>query len=105
MRWLSTIALHVVLLWSVVSYGEQPPKHAYVSSTHPVASAAGIEVLNQGGNAIDAAIAVTAALAVVEPYGSGLGGGGFYLVRQAHHTPTYQFLDARERAPFAAHPE
>ena len=103
MRWLSTLAFNLVLLWSVSTSAEQAPQQAYVSSAHPLASAAGITVLQQGGNAIDAAIAVTAALAVVEPYGSGLGGGGFYLLRRAGHTPQYHFLDARERAPFAAH--
>jgi len=100
---LRALALGVVLCWAVVAAAEQPPQHAYVSSAHPFASAVGIETLQQGGNAIDAAIAVTAALAVVEPYGSGLGGGGFYLLRRAGKTTDYQFLDARERAPRAAH--
>lgn len=103
MRRLQAGALTLLLCWSIVTTAEQAPQHAYVSSAHPLASAAGITVLKQGGNAIDAAIAVTAALAVVEPYGSGLGGGGFYLLRRAGKTPDYQFLDARERAPLAAH--
>ncbi|MDH0649643.1 gamma-glutamyltransferase, partial [Pseudomonas sp. GD03867] len=58
--------------------------------------------LRQGGNAFDAAVAIGAALAVVEPYGSGLGGGGFFLLRESADTPRYAFLDARERAPAAA---
>src|SRR5690554_989907 len=95
--------LSMVLCWVLVATAEQAPEHAYVSSAHPLASAAGITVLKQGGNAIDAAIAVTAALAVVEPYGSGLGGGGFYLLRRAGTSADYHFLDARERAPLAAH--
>lgn len=100
---LHAAVLSVLLCWLVVASAEQPPEHAYVSSAHPLASAAGIEILKQGGNAIDAAIAVTAALAVVEPYGSGLGGGGFYLLRRTGKSVDYQFLDARERAPLAAH--
>jgi len=103
MRWLPAVVLNTLLLWTINVAAEQPPEHAYVSSAHPLASAAGIAILKQGGNAIDAAIAVTAALAVVEPYGSGLGGGGFYLLRRAGKTADYHFLDARERAPLAAH--
>ena len=77
------------------------PKAA-IASAHPLATQAGINILKQGGNAFDAAIAVTAVLAVVEPYSSGLGGGGFYLLHQAKNDQ-YLMLDARERAPLAAH--
>ncbi|MFO6295373.1 gamma-glutamyltransferase, partial [Pseudomonas aeruginosa] len=56
-----------------------------------------------GGNASHTPAAMTPALAVAEPYGSGLGGGGFFLLRQAGAQPTYRFLDARERAPKAAY--
>lgn len=80
------------------------PGRAAVASPHPQATAAAREILAQGGNAFDAAIAVSAALAVVEPYGSGLGGGGFFLLRQAGTPAGYTFIDARERAPGAATP-
>src|SRR5690606_9312849 len=68
----------------------------------PLATAAGREVMIAGGNAFDAAIAISAVLAVVEPYASGLGGGGFFLLRQAGEPTQYQFLDAREKAPLKA---
>ena len=73
-----------------------------VASANPLATQAGIEVLEAGGNAFDAAIAVTSVLAVVEPYSSGLGGGGFYLLHQQDKNRQVM-LDARERAPLAAH--
>jgi gamma-glutamyltranspeptidase/glutathione hydrolase len=72
-----------------------------VASAHPLATQAGIEVLANGGNAFDAAIAVTSTLAVVEPYSSGLGGGGFYLLHQ-QQANRQVMLDARERAPMKA---
>ena len=73
-----------------------------VASASPLATQAGIGVLEAGGNAFDAAVAVTSVLAVVEPYSSGLGGGGFYLLHQQANNRQVM-LDARERAPFAAH--
>lgn len=72
-----------------------------VASAHPLATQAGLDVLAQGGNAFDAAIAVAASLGVVEPYSAGLGGGGFWLLYQADEDK-YRFIDAREKAPMAA---
>lgn len=69
-----------------------------IASAHPDATAAGCKILQNGGNAFDAAIAVTAALGVVEPYSSGLGGGGFYLLHFAESEKNV-FIDAREMAP------
>lgn len=78
------------------------PNQAAIASAHPQATQAGLDILAQGGNAIDAAIAVAASLGVVEPYSAGIGGGGFWLLYLADQHE-YRFLDARERAPAAAH--
>lgn len=72
-----------------------------IASAHPAATDAGLEVLAAGGNAFDAAVAVSAALAVVEPTGSGLGGGGFWLLHRASDGMD-TFVDGREKAPLAA---
>ena len=78
------------------------PGQAGVSSAHPLATEAGVEILQQGGNAFDAAVAVSATLAVVEPSGSGLGGGGFWLIHRAYDQKEVM-IDGRETAPSAAH--
>ena len=77
------------------------PAHA-VASAHPLATAAGVEILEEGGNAFDAAIAVSAALGVVEPFSSGFGGGGFWLVHRAADGKQVM-IDGRETAPALAH--
>lgn len=75
---------------------------AAVASAHPLATQAGMEILAQGGNAFDAAIAVASTLGVVEPYSAGIGGGSFWLLYDAQ-TQQYHFIDARETAPQATH--
>jgi gamma-glutamyltranspeptidase / glutathione hydrolase len=75
-------------------------KHAMVVSVHHLATDAGVEILKDGGNAVDAAVAVGYALAVVHPYAGNIGGGGFMLVHE--HTGRNIFLDYRERAPLKA---
>lgn len=97
------LLLCVLLLTTSLSQAAIQPGRAAIASAHPAATVAGEETLAMGGNAFDAAVAVSAALAVVEPYSSGLGGGGFFLLRKAGDIPSYTFLDARERAPLAAH--
>ncbi|MGA9852268.1 MAG: gamma-glutamyltransferase [Gammaproteobacteria bacterium] len=77
------------------------PDHDAVASAQPHATQAGMQVLKQGGNAFDAAVAVSAALSVVEPYSSGIGGGGFWLLHDAR-TGRNIMVDGREYAPAAA---
>lgn len=74
---------------------------AAVATAHPLATEAGVSILKQGGNAFDAAVTVSAVLAVVEPYSSGVGGGGFWLLHSAN-TKKDVMIDGRERAPLAA---
>ena len=89
------------LLTVSASVQAAPGQHA-VASAHPLATAAGEEIFAAGGNAFDVAVAVTAALGVTEPQGSGLGGGGFFLLHEAEGGRSVM-LDARETAPGAAH--
>ncbi len=84
-------------------------QHAMVVSIHHLATDAGVEVLKQGGNAVDAAVAVAFALAVVYPVAGNIGGGGFMLIRPAHKHGKHKlgdgkphFIDYREEAPAAA---
>ena len=90
-----------LLLSAPLCRAETPPAHA-VASAHPLATQAGIDILQEGGNAFDAAVAVSAVLGVVEPYSSGFGGGGFWLLHRAVDGKQVM-LDGRERAPALAH--
>jgi gamma-glutamyltranspeptidase / glutathione hydrolase len=74
--------------------------HAMVVTVHHLATDAGVEVLHEGGNAVDAAVAVGFALAVVHPVAGNIGGGGFMLIHE--HTGQDIFIDYREKAPLAA---
>jgi gamma-glutamyltranspeptidase / glutathione hydrolase len=76
-------------------------KNGMVVSANPLASDAGLEILRKGGNAVDAAVATTFAISVVEPFSAGIGGGGFLLLHQAQ-TKEIKTLDFRERAPLKA---
>jgi gamma-glutamyltranspeptidase/glutathione hydrolase len=87
-----------VSLYVPISHASQ---QAAIASAHPLATEAGFEILNQGGNAFDAAVAISAVLAVVEPAGSGLGGGGFWLIHRAEDNFDVM-IDGRETAPSSA---
>lgn len=78
-----------------------PLPGAACATAHPLATQACVDVLADGGNAFDAAVAASAALAVVEPTGSGLGGGGFWLLHRASVGEDV-FVDGREEAPAGA---
>jgi len=74
-------------------------QNGMVTSAHPLATEAGVEILKRGGNAIDAAVATTLAISVVEPFSAGIGGGGFLLTKMGKDIKS---LDFRERAPLKA---
>jgi len=103
---LRSLLLLGLLLSAPLAHADGParaahPDGAAIASGHQLATQAGMQILAQGGNAFDAAVAVSSTLAVVEPISSGLGGGGFFLL---HHADSGKdlMLDARETAPAAA---
>jgi gamma-glutamyltranspeptidase/glutathione hydrolase len=93
-----------VLFAGNVSAAEPAPGRAAIASAQTLATAAGFEALDMGGNAFDAAVAVAATLSVVEPQSSGIGGGGLFLLRRASDGKEVM-LDARETAPAAIDPK
>lgn len=97
---LAILGLLLSLTWC--SAHTVKPNEQAIASAHPAATQAGIGILNKGGNAFDAAVAVSAVLAVVEPFSSGLGGGGFWLLHESKGNRQIM-VDGREVAPLAAH--
>ncbi len=91
----------LLFLFSGIAIAADIPPTPAVATAHPAATEAGMAILAEGGNAFDAAVAISAALAVVEPYSSGIGGGGFWLLHEAGGREV--MIDGRERAPLAAH--
>ncbi|MEQ1621158.1 MAG: gamma-glutamyltransferase [Methylococcales bacterium] len=93
-----------VVAWLLITW--QSPAFAEgkvaIASANPLATAAGFEILAKGGNVFDAAVAVSAALTVVEPSGASLGGGGYWLLHRSGDG-FETMIDAREKAPLAAH--
>ena len=98
----SLILLFLTLLAVPVAASVHPvhAAHAIVVSVHELASRAGVEIMQGGGNAIDAAVATGFTLAVVHPPAGNIGGGGFMLIRMADGRT--HFIDYREKAPAAA---
>ncbi len=94
-------ALYPINPYSYSSSKTVIAKNGAVASAHPLASKVGVEIMKRGGNAIDAAIAMQFALAVVYPNAGNLGGGGFMVARLASGETVS--LDYREMAPSAAH--
>jgi gamma-glutamyltranspeptidase / glutathione hydrolase len=95
-----TLTLALVLVLSVPLAATRQPvraRHGMVVAMESLAVDVGVDVLKQGGNAIDAAVAVGFAMAVTHPFAGNLGGGGYMLIRLADGTAT--FIDFRERAP------
>lgn len=98
MSWRRLLGGWLLALW-LAPVAAAPVTGGACASAHPLATQTCMTVLAEGGNAFDAAVATSAMLAVAEPFGSGIGGGGFFLLRSQDREV---FLDGRERAPLAA---
>src|ERR1700733_5477372 len=96
----SRIASALLMTVSLMARQPKHARHAMVVTQEPLAADVGLRVLQAGGNAIDAAVAIGFALAVTYPYAGNIGGGGFMLARFADGRTT--FIDFSEKAPLAA---
>jgi gamma-glutamyltranspeptidase / glutathione hydrolase len=96
----TTTLLLATAPFAVASTRPVHAQHAMVVTVHQLASQVGVDILQAGGNAVDAAVATGFALAVVHPAAGNIGGGGFMLIRMADGKT--HFLDYREKAPAAA---
>src|SRR5262245_37136214 len=102
-RILTTVIVGIAIMPAVPRAAFRQPvraRHGMVASTSEIASRVGVEIMQRGGNAIDAAVAVGLALAVTWPSAGNLGGGGFMMIRRANGET--EIIDYRERAPLAA---
>jgi gamma-glutamyltranspeptidase/glutathione hydrolase len=95
-----TIAISTASVPRAASREPVRARHGMVASTSEIASRVGVEIMQRGGNAIDAAVAVALALAVTWPAAGNIGGGGFMMIRRANGNT--EIIDYRERAPLAA---
>lgn len=100
-RWMPAFAGMTVWLFAALAHATGTPPGYALATPHPLATAAGAEILDAGGNAFDAAVAVSAALTVVASQSTGIGGGGFFLLHRG--SDGFEIMvDGREVAPRAA---
>mgnify|MGYP002713023746 FL=1 len=99
---ISSLRIYLFIAGLLLVVSAQARQPAAIATAHPLATQAGERILQAGGNAFDVAVAVSAALAVVEPYSSGIGGGGFWLLHRQQDGKQIM-IDGREIAPLAAH--
>src|SRR6476619_2082400 len=94
------VPLLLALLLTISAHAARQPvraRHGMVVAMESIAADVGVSVLQKGGNAVDAAVAVGFAMAVTHPFAGNIGGGGYMLIRLADGRTT--FIDFRERAP------